>query len=524
MDDKFLASKGILAHHYCSHPFQFKPKLAPSGVRRDDIVQLAMEYLIPAVTETDESGKTNQVPFLHKYFEASKDLNEATKCLQKLNCGSFVFLKKNVESLHGDERAYYLEQCKKVFYEIFQDLKKAGQYNSSDGILTICNTSLDETNTIRFMQIMKHKKPLEGLTPKEKAYRQRKAKHYATLIGVILPVTNANAQYEQECFACERKPIRKATVASESAFYSDFRISHRIREGYKRFCSYHNADIFQPSPKVTAHINAKATVEIEQGMIPLLQNKSDVMGKDEPVSVPFFQVKDFKVATTQHLLNLDKHYEYRSFQYHKSDERLLVAQGDLGQDLTKFGFSDTHRNSALSGKEFKIWHSFEKAADTYPNLEKCYKDKIAPGYENLQQSSIVRISHNKVNYCAAIVPSPNPAVLPTMFMAYNEEKDLKFSVNGDLFFENDWMPSSGQNLASFIKVVRKDMQDGNAPAYILQSVVTVNLGGPQISKALWAHIASFLSVKSKCNQCSRQNLYSTDPYACSCKKKLPLHQ
>lgn len=504
MDADFLQKEGVYVHTYCNQPAVYRSKLAPKGELTKSVANLQYKFNFKEPLQALDKQFSKTLYNIAEPFEDGKAIEEGAATLESLKVDSFMFIfQQSLDNMNTYQKAAYLEQAKYVQYRLLSQFRSEGLFTYG-GDITISKSSTSKTG----ITLQHRPKPAAAkldkslnLSKRALADRRKKSNNFAIALGTFPPnstpteVAVATSDNKTEmCYACQQRPLKRAKPEEEASFYLQHQISYKKQLAFKRFCRAHNADIFQPTHAIQNYLKKLEEIEFEHGTVQLYQGKNEHEGNSELKSFPYLQVADFNKSVTQHILQLDKSGKYRSFEYHKSDERTLLYEGDLGAQATTNGFADTHMENANGGQEFRIWHHYERAADSYVNLKTVLQDKIGPGIEKLQDSSVIRMrsgfSSNEKLCCAAVVPSPAASLLPTMFMA----SPIHSIGEEDIFLTNDFTPK-GRNIAHFILANPSPL---DVERYCAYSVVTVNLGGPQMDMKLWSHVASFLKVKSLC--------------------------
>ena len=116
------------------------------------------------------------------------------------------------------------------------------------------------------------------------------------------------------------------------------------------------------------------SIEYKVGTVNVFNNNGN---SNVTTEVCFMAVKSFDAALAWIVADMDSRRTYRSFEFHKSSEFLILIGGDTGGRHFKFVFLSTHQEHANSGDNCNIWFMGEKFKETYRNLQRALVPETA---------------------------------------------------------------------------------------------------------------------------------------------------
>ena len=116
------------------------------------------------------------------------------------------------------------------------------------------------------------------------------------------------------------------------------------------------------------------SIEYKVGTVNVFNNNGN---SNVTTEVCFMAVKCVDAALACIVADMDIRGTYRSFEFHKSSEFLILIGGDTGGRHFKFVFLSTHQEHANSGDNCNIWFMCEKFKETYRNLQRALVPETA---------------------------------------------------------------------------------------------------------------------------------------------------
>ena len=265
------------------------------------------------------------VIFLSDLFQKCATIEEGVVALRdyKDNPYKFQYLPVSSVSKLGEEgEKMYLEQCKKVQYDIFKLQMQLGKFRRR-GELIIENTS---SAKIGHSYIFRHDEKdrfsneggdLNSAHQYKKSTKRLKAGIVKT-VASNHKVSLAGDLSKQNCAACGYKQPLKLATAAEAAFYRKFHIPKSVSDAYRWLMrGVYGSDAFQPAYKVEQHNKTlqNMNVDYEVGLVEMKMTKKKE-NREIPLdlslksAVPFLRVSNTKDAVLSWLIGADRSHTY----------------------------------------------------------------------------------------------------------------------------------------------------------------------------------------------------------------------